>query len=532
MNFFSTKIFKKTPFVLLCLFLILLPLISRIIKLITQEDYFGGDFAFYYFLTKSIVVDRQFPLIGHVVGDIGGFAQGVGWNYLLAIPFAITDGHPFGAKVLMFCIDILTIVIASVFAWRILGKKEAIFLTFFLGFSPNLINWSSSVWPPYVIPLLAVLYVCFLIIFLQKIKVKYFFYATVALGLMIHFEIASFALILPSYLALAMYFTFKHIIKLKNLLVITGIFLLLLVPYIIYDLSYNFYNLRGVFALLNLDKSNNAYSFLPILLNRQHIFKTDLLTVFPTVSFKLVTFFLLYIITCAFLYLKDKKVKKWGKIFLLYTFIIIVSTVLFLIIFPSPKIPFWWFTYLTIFYIFSTSIICSYLWNKKIIFHKFFISLFIILFINSATGKFLVMLQKEQSIKNTKYVIKIQEPIEYIYSNSDNKPFKIIYATGQKKVLDYTYMFWYVGNTKYRNSPGFKQLDFSFTRFGGIPVTIDEATQFKNLSPGLYYIIITAESIQNGYASQLLDKNKYGHIIETKKLGDNFVVKKLCVEKC
>lgn len=225
-------------------------------------------------------------------------------------------------------------------------------------------------------------------------------------------------------------------------------------------------------------------------------------------------------------YLRDKAVLLWRKIFLSYNLFVILTSILLIIIFPALRIPFWWLTHITILYIFLTSFILNYFWNQKNVLHKFFISFLLLILVSSAINNFFLILKNERSMKNVKYSIRIQEPIEYIYKDSKNENFKILYITGGAFVLDYKYMFWYVGYNNYENSLGFKNLDLAFTNPGGKPIAIDEAKQFKNLGKGLYYIIIANESIKNGYASKLISNSESGRLIQTKAFENNFIVQK------
>lgn len=526
MNFLK-KFKKNTHFKIFALLIILLSLSPRVLKLISHEDYFGGDFGFYYLLTKSIVVDHALPLIGHDVGDIGGFAQGAGWNYLLAIPFILANGNPFGAKVLMFVISVLTVVSVFLFSGRWLSKKESLFVLFFLSVSTHLINWSNGVWPPYAVPILTIVHINYIALFLMKKKVKYLLLSTFSLGLMIHFEITSFALIFPCFLLLTLYLVFKRLLKIKDLITILGIFILVFLPHLLYDFSNNFYNIKGLIGMIFFEKKDfSFFDLYQILNNRREIFQTFFTTILPLFSFKFYLFFLIYLLFGTIYYLKDKTITAWRKTFLKYILFIILSNILFLTIFPALRIPFWWFTHITIIHIFLTAIIFNYFWNKKDILHKIFVFVFLILFASLAINNFFSMLKNEKSMRHIKYTIKIQAPIEYIYKDSKNENFRVLYVTGKSYVLDYKYMLWYIGQSKHKTSLGFKNLDLAFTRSGGKPIAIDEAKQFENLRVGLYYIIITDESIKNGYASRLLNNSNSGRLIQAKAFDNNFVVQK------
>lgn len=526
------QVFKSENVISFIVFsLITLSLFLRMIKLITREDYFGGDFAFYYFLTKSIAIDHKLPLIGHVVGDIGGFAQGAGWNYLLITPFILANGHPYGAKAMMFSISVMIIFLSWFLFKNLLKSKELICTVFLLSVSPNLITWSTAVWPPYVVPLLSVAHIGFLGQYLKTTQKKYFLLSTASLVLIIHFEIASFGILLASYLLLTAYLLHRKQLTVQYVFLAALLFFITFLPHIVYDIFHNFYNLKGLLTMLFFHRTTLLSSHIfEILTNRYYIIKTDLLFVFPPLQNKLLFIFLLIFIFGTFLYFRDRKNSPWEKKLMSYLLTTIILTFTCLIVFPALSIPFWWFTYLTIFYLLWIGIIVGYFLSYHKLIYKAIAIIFLSLTLLSSFHELSLLLEKEKRLRNVKYVIKIEEPIEYIYSDSKGKPFKVLFATGLVKVQDYKYMLWYIGKEKYKNSQGFKLLDLSYAFPDGRPVTIQEANQFKDLKKGTYYVIITQQSLQSGYAQKILNQETSGKLITKKKFETGYVVEKRIVD--
>ena len=161
--------------------------------------------------------------------------------------------------------------------------------------------------------------------------------------------------------------------------------------------------------------------------------------------------------------------------------------------------------------------------------YKFLILIILFMFIKSEEENIYQLGIKENNYRHQKYNIRIQEPIEYIYADSKNHQFRIIYITVNKYVFDYKYMFWYIGKTKYPNSEGFKKLELSYITPEGESIALDKARQFKNLKKGLYYIIITRHSIDTGYASQFLNK-PVGKLLSIRSFGNSFVVQKYNID--
>lgn len=505
-------------------------IIPRLLKLISHEDYYTDSAVGSYLLhVKSIVFDHQLQLLGQQAQNTG-FAQGAGVYYLLGIPITFMNGDPYGAQVFMFVISLLIVILCPLLLWRIYGRKEALFIGIFLGISPYLNYHTVSLWPPYVVPLLVALYLIFFLCLQVKVNRKYYIFMSIALGLIPHFEVASFALILPSYLLLSLYLIYIKLIKRSDLLLAGGVFFFLFLPHIIFDLTHNFYNLKGLIAVLPFGQTKTVtLDIFANFIDRRHLIKTDLIAVFPPVPINFLYIFLLILLIGSYMYIKDRSNKKWKKIFIINLFTTITLSNITLMIFPFSKAEIWWIPYFSIIYIFITGIILSYFWDQKSLLYKVFILLFLFLFIRAEIEEISLRINNEQSFKNQKYLIRMQEPIEYIYADSKNKPFKILYLTESTYVLDFKYLFWYIGKTKYPNSEGFKNLDLNYILPGGPAVALDKHGQFKNLSPGIYYLIITQQSIENGYASQFLNK-PIGELLSSKSLSNTYVVQKRYVQ--
>lgn len=515
-----SKLIKRNFYFIIFLTIFSIP---RLISFFTKSDYFNGDFAFYYFQTNDIVNNFHFPLLGHVVGEIGGFAQGPLWSYLLIPFFMIFNGDPVGGKLFMVIISFLIFLFTSVFAYKYFGKTEGFLAAFLLGTSPYLIKWVNLAWPPFIVPLLMVFHLCFLYLFFPRKENKYLYISVFSLSLISQFEIASLGLLLPSFITLFIYFLYKRIINKTTFLKSVLIFSISFIPHLIYDLTNNFYNLKGLISVLFKSTGEERFPYILVLADRLHLFKTDLSTVFPIFDYKLLVFIFLILLIGFYFYIKDKKIKIFSKIFISYLLLIIPFTFILITIIPVERASFWWITYLTITYIFFSAILLSYLFKKNI-FAQFFVILIILISFNSFIDNLNKQIQTYKEYKNLKNEIRIKTPIEYVYKDSNNTPFNIIYLTGGEKVIDYKYIFQFLSSTHYPINQ-----DRAYTSGGGVPVFINEKDQFRNLKSGTYYIIIPNKSISSGYSQRMLKFNNFGRIINTKQLSsgvEGFTVQK------
>lgn len=519
-----SKLIKRNFYFIIFLSVFSIP---RLISFFTKSDYFNGDFAYYYFQTSDIVNNFIFPLLGHVVGEIGGFAQGPLFSYILVPLFLLFNGDPIGGKIFMLIVSLSIYFLASIFMHKHFGRSEGYLTAFFLGNSPYLIKWTNLAWPPFIVPLLMVFHLCFLYLFLSRKENKYLYISVFTFALMAHFEIASLGLLLPSFFTLFIYFLYKKLINRITLLKSLLMFFISFIPHLLYDLTNNFYNLRGLISVLFKNSGEERFPYILVLADRLHLFKTDLSAVFPIFDYKLLVIIFLILLIGFNIYIKDKKIKIFNKIFLFYLLLIIPLTFILITVIPVERASFWWITYLTITYIFFSVILLSYL-SRKNIFAQFFVILVILISINSFTNSLNKQIQTYKEYKNLKNEIRIKTPIEYIYKDSNNIPFNIIFLTRGEKVIDYKYMFQFLNNSNYP-----KNLDKSYTTGGGVPVYINEKDQFRNLKSGTYYIIIPNKSIFSGYSQRILKFNNFGQVINTKQLSsgiEGFTVQKRILE--
>lgn len=492
-------------------------LIPRFIAFFTKSDYFNGDFAFYYFLTKDIMLEHKLPLLGHVVGEIGGFAQGPLWSYLLTIPFFIFNGDPFGGKVFMLLTSVLIYLSGSLFFYKFFGKAQGYLAAFLLGSSPYLIKWTNLAWPPYTVPLLTVFYLIFLYLFLLKKKNKYLYISSLSLGLFAHFEVASLGLLLPSFLILLAFLYYKKLVNVKVILKSFLAISISFIPHFVYDLTHNFYNIRGLIGIITNSSSSERNPLLLIIADRLHLLKTDLSAVFPVFDYRILIIILGFLLVGFYLYIKDKKIKKRNKIFAGYLLLIIPTTFLSINLIPVERASFWWITYLSVTYIFFTIIILGFLYRKSF-FGQIFVIIIIIISLTSFRDNLKELLSKYEEHKNQTHEVMIQAPIEYIYADSKNQPFSVIFITSEKKIIDYKYMLWFLKHNKFINSSFPNNMDLNYSSPGGVPAFINEPKQFNNLKKGSYYIIISNKTLESGYAKRILEKNNFGNIIYTREI--------------
>lgn len=451
-NSFKLKIVNNKKFLLFTAVIVVVAIIPRITEVLSGNYIFLFDQGDFYLNVKKIVVDHKPTLIGIQVGGAGGFFQGAGWIYLLSIPFLIFGGNPYGGMILMFIIGITT-VIFSIFTLRSLfGWQEAVLTGYLIAVSPNIIEQSRFIWPPFPISLLSVFYLYFIYKIFQG-KKAYIGHLGFVIGLMSHFEVATAGSLFTLSALIIIFLILKKFISWKSSLrFLIGTFLPF-IPLLIFDIRHNFLNVRGVLSMLNVARNSQEAGnlFGDTVMNHLAIFSTSFSSMTPYVGnyWQIIAFFLLLGVI---LFLTDKKQAIERKLFV---FFLAFSPILLFIIFLFYRSHMWnwWILELYIFYCFLAGIVVIYL-SKKHIIGKFLLFAMIVYF--SGIYYFHTINAYTRDYSDYGGTAKIKgkiDAIDYIYKQSRGKEFGMIVFTPPVYTYAYDYLIWWYGQKKYNYIP-------------------------------------------------------------------------------
>lgn len=497
-KFFSLKI-AHIIWVVILFFLAALP---RGIELLNHNYLFGFDQGLFYHGVKQIVVGHKLTLIGAEVGGQGGLFQGPGWYYLLAIPFAITNGDPFGGMVLMFVIGITTVILSFFVALRIHGLRAGIITGFLVAVSPAIISQSRFIWPPFPLSVFAVLFIFFLFMVLSK---RHIFLPLLAatVGFMAHFEIASAVPLLIQITLLSPILLIKKITPCRFFLYSIASFLLTQITLLFFDVRHNFIISKGIFAMFIYGK-NPAHSITftyikSMIVNHFEIFRDNFLSTFYTNKFIEVLLFT-FIVYGTILFIKNTKHTFEQKALVLYLVFspIILYAIYLLYLWPMWQ---WWILELPIFYCFLLGILISSLWNDRI-FH--FIGGGILVFFSlHYIGNCIFLYQKDLHDYGGTAKIKGKiDALDYIYNDAKGKLFGLLVFTPPVYTYPYDYLLWWHGERTYHYIP---------------------YTEKK----GIFYLLIEPDSEKPwSYKGWLETVVKTGDVLYEKKLPSGFIVQK------
>ena len=487
--------------------ILLIAAAPRAIELLNGNYLFGYDQGEHFQAVKKIVVDHNLTLIGTQVGGAGGFFQGPGWYYLLAIPFFLTGGDPYGAMVLMFILGILTVFFAFYFGSKMFGQWVGILISFLIAISSTIIAQSRFIWPPFPIYLLTVFILFFLFRTFQG-REKFFPLATFTAGFMAHFEIATAGLFFGQLILLSPFLLLKKLISFRYFLYGIFSFILPLTPLIIFDLRHQFLISKGIvgFVTHNQNPSHQVtYLYiLKMLETHYNTFKYNFESTFSPDILHAVIIVLL--IVGGFFIVENKKFSSAKKMFAGY---LLVSPILFFILSMIYLWPMWdwWIRHLQIYYIFLLGIVLVALWRGII--SKIIISMIGIMLLFSSVSNTVNLYKHDLNDYGGTNKIKGKlQAIDYIYQDAKGKPFGVLVFSPPIYTYPYDYLFWWYGEKKYHYRP-------------------------HNEKKGIFYLLIEGDPHQPWtYEGWIETVIKTGKIIETKILSPSgFIIQKRMEEK-
>lgn len=487
---------KNKKYWLILVIITVIAIFPRAVEVFNPYNYFfDPEQGVEYLVTKSIVIDHKVVLTAWQ-GGFGTFSKGPGFNYLLTIPFVLMDGNPFGGRLFMLIISILTVSLAFIFANRMFSLRTASLIGFLLAISPNLKDYAGGISPPFVIPLLTVFFIYFLFKVFHGNK-KFIPLMAFIVGLMTHFEMAAAGILSGLLILTAFYCLIKKTVPYRYYLLSIGSFALAIFPLIIFDLTHNFYNVKGVLQMLDVSKnqtSNHLSSSLGALVsNRIDVFGWNFISTFSP-NLIIWAFVLTILLLGMFLLAKDRITPRVEKMFVFYLTIIPIFSFFSLMIYPGAAINQWWFIYLNVIYCFLLGIVLNYLWGKN----RFrFLIIFILFILSLAFFNRTLFLYRTQYIYSPGTYIKEDQAIKYIFSKSKTEPFGIVVLSARPPKENYDYLIWWDGK-----------------KYGYQPYRIPKKTYYVIIEPNLIYSINQTPGI----------------LLESKRLINGFTVEKRFVE--
>lgn len=439
---------KKSKVALIIFVIVVLAVaaIPRSVELFSHNFIFGYDQGKHWLAAKAIVIDHKFPLIGDEVGGARGFFQGSGWFYVLAVPFFLFDGNPYGGIVLMFLFGMATVIGAIWVFRRNLGIVKALSIGLCLALAPILIEISRFAWPPYVIAPLMVWYLYSVYRIIQG-EYTYMPILWFVIGLMAHFEIATAGTLGITTVCIGLPYAIWKKIPFRYGVWSVIAFIIPLTPLVLFDFRHDFLNVHGIMATFfaasqnGLPRPDIAHTFA----NHWLVYSSDFFRAFQvTYLTKLGS---LAVLLLGIPLLWNKKIDKSERMFVgfLYAFPIVLFIVL---MGYRNDLWGWWILELPVVSCVLLGLVLSNMWVRKQVVWKIIVVAALLLmfggYVRSAVNFW------DYDYKDYGGTHKIRgksDAIDFIFSDAKTKDFGLFVFSPPIYTYPYDFLLWWKGRS-------------------------------------------------------------------------------------
>jgi len=443
---------KKSIFYLVAVAIFALGFFLRAVEVISGNYVFLFDQGRDYLAVREIILNHKLALIGPSSGLEGIFA-GPFWYYLLAIPFVIWGGDPYGGQVLMLFFGLMTLVLMLLLMKKIFNKEIALIAFFFSAISLPVVYQSTVIWNPQPVSFLILLTFYFLFRYFASRRLFFLGLSFFTSALMYNFEVTvSLAFILYSFLFLLL---IDREERLKGYLTSLSALILGYSPAILFDLRHQFLQTRALFDFFSghSGRGQNPLRFSrSIQLDHLRSFWSNLTSTFNLSELSLIVFLLLVAFLSLWL-LSQNLLRKEQKRFFLYCFFFPVATFLFYVFFPNP-IWSWYLTHLHFVYIIIASVVIYFAIKKLTVLRLIYV-LFLLLMISASfknlKGRYL---HDFFDPRGTAGIKSKMEAIDYVYQQRGSCDFNLLVFTPPIYDYPYEYLLHWYALPKYDCLPG------------------------------------------------------------------------------
>lgn len=223
------QLLKKNYLLILLLIIFLFHIFFRFYQL-EERFTFSFDQVDNAWAARSIILDKEYPMLGMVAKNNTGFYIGPIYYYYVAFFYYFTNLHPIASAYIAGFTSIITFFTLYFVIKKIFNEKVALIAVFIHTFSVFLIVWDRNQWPVnFIAPVSALIFYS-----LFKIMTKsprYIFLLAALVGLSFHVHFTSVFYLLIIFLTLPLWPRTKE--ALKNIILGISIFLILVSPIII-----------------------------------------------------------------------------------------------------------------------------------------------------------------------------------------------------------------------------------------------------------------------------------------------------------
>ncbi|OGH32568.1 MAG: hypothetical protein A2953_03360 [Candidatus Levybacteria bacterium RIFCSPLOWO2_01_FULL_36_54] len=501
--FHKSIIFKF--FIYILLFSALISGIAlRSVEVINKNFLFGFDQGRDYLAVKNIVVDHKLTLIGSEIGaGVAGFSgifHGPFYYYLLAFPFLIFSGDPYGGMVLMYILGIGTIILGYIIGRKLFGARVGLLTATILVVSPPFISYTRFIWNSNPAPLFILCAFYFLSSFIKKGKTKYLFWASFFSSFVYNFQLA---MAIPLSFTLIVYCLL--VLRLKQIKQYGALFLGMIIafsPMLLFEIRHGFQAIKGLsIYIFNHPETATTQTFWVLLL-RDHllVFFRNFLSTFPSQS--IIPSVAIIAILPAIFYLLKKEKDKQRRQFVLY--LLLLMPVTFIVLgFLRNFVYNYYLIHLNLAYIFLVIyVISSVFKTRNKIVNSFVIIYIAILLLSSVFSNIKTFYYDIADYGGIHKIRGKIDAIDYIYKDANGERFGLFVFSPPIYIYPYDYLISWYGKKKYGYTP-------------------------HQEKKGLVYLLIEKDTSKPwSYQGWLETVIKGGDTVNTEQLQNGFIIQK------
>lgn len=415
----------------------------------------GGNFIFNIDNARDMVDVREMVVLHHLRltgpnSAIAGVYDGPAWYYLLAIPFILSNGHPYGSVVMMIVLwaigGYFLLKLSSRFGWLAVLTVGVIWAT-----SNYMVLASVYAFNPHPVTFLMPLFIFLLEKYLKARQLLWSVFTFLLAGLFFNFEM-NFGIFLPVVIILSIWLSGKKIyFKDRNFWLGTAVLFLTVLPQILFDMRHNFLMAKSLANFLTKSSGANLNIVFQIKQTGLDFFNvlvpTFLNSQFLSKSLILIGFLLIL----HYLFHNRFKNKIEDRAVLIAILIVAISFIGYVLL-PVAVNP-WHLGAVMTAVIFLTGFSLYKLISYNVT-GKLFAIIFIAVVLFKGYGNIADFFRTDHSSNNDPSAFKNEvAAIDYVYKQANGKNFRL-YAY-LPSVIDYPYQYlvWWRGLQKYNYTP-------------------------------------------------------------------------------
>lgn len=235
---------------------ILILIIGSFLRLYRYNDRWAlsYDHAWFAVIARHAIDTFQLPFLGPFASG-GPFQTGGEWFWIVMIGILLNPSSVISPWFFITFISIFQILLAFYLGKKLINYKFGLILSLVFALSPSQVVQATNLTSPTTESMFALLFLIFLVKFIETRLTKYVFFAGLTVGTASAVHAQGFMLLIPLFIFLIIYkiFNFKRLTFLGSGLLIPWL------PVVIVDVQNNFYNTINMLLYFSSNQTSASY---------------------------------------------------------------------------------------------------------------------------------------------------------------------------------------------------------------------------------------------------------------------------------